>query len=63
MRLNLGDREIFEATPFVAFRVAFSTVNDALGAAPEHQLAATRARAGREAVAFGRPASATPSRR
>lgn len=31
--VGLGDREIFEATAFVAFRLAFPTVNDALGAA------------------------------
>ena len=39
--LGLGDREIFEATAFVAFRLAFSTINDALGAAPDKQLADT----------------------
>jgi alkylhydroperoxidase family enzyme len=33
--LGLGDREIFEATVLVAFRLAFSTINDALGAAPD----------------------------
>ena len=31
--VGLDDREIFEATAFVAFRLAFSTVNDALGGA------------------------------
>jgi alkylhydroperoxidase/carboxymuconolactone decarboxylase family protein YurZ len=34
------DEEIFDATVFVAFRLAFSTVNDALGARPDLQLAA-----------------------
>jgi hypothetical protein len=32
-------REIFEATSFIAFRIAFSTLNDALGARPDWQLA------------------------
>jgi uncharacterized peroxidase-related enzyme len=32
--VGLGDQEIFEATAFVAFRLAFSAINDALGAAP-----------------------------
>ena len=36
---GLSDREIFEATAFVTFRLALSTVNDALGAAPDKQLA------------------------
>jgi alkylhydroperoxidase family enzyme len=36
---GFADREIFEATAFIAFRHAFSTINDALGAAPDHQLA------------------------
>ena len=36
----LNDREIFETTAFIAFRLAFSTVNDALGALPDPQLAA-----------------------
>jgi uncharacterized peroxidase-related enzyme len=33
--VGLGDREIFEATAVIAFRLAFSTVNDALGASPD----------------------------
>ena len=31
---GLSEREIFEATVCVAFRLAFATVNDALGGAP-----------------------------
>jgi uncharacterized peroxidase-related enzyme len=55
---GLDDREIFEATAFVAFRLAFSTVNDALGAAPDAQLAAEAPEPVRRAVSFGRsPAS------
>jgi alkylhydroperoxidase family enzyme len=51
---GLGEREIFEATALVAFRVAFSTVNDALGARPDRQLAEAAPAAVREAVSFGR---------
>jgi hypothetical protein len=55
--LGLGDREIFEATVLVAFRLAFSTINDALGAAPDKQLADTAPAPVRAAVDYGRPPS------
>ena len=42
--------EIFEATAFVAFRLAFSTVNDALGAQPDWQLVAAAPQRVRAAV-------------
>lgn len=51
---GLGDREIFEATAWVAFRLAFSTVNDALGALPDPQLAEQAPPGVRAAVTFGR---------
>ncbi len=51
---GLGEREIFEATAFVAFRQAFSTINDALGAAPDSQLQAQAPQPVRDAVTFGR---------
>jgi hypothetical protein len=57
--LGLGDREIFEATAFVAFRLAFSTINDALGAAPDKQLADIAPP--RAALDYGRPPSPAPS--
>jgi uncharacterized peroxidase-related enzyme len=60
--LGLGDREIFEATAFIAFRLAFSTVNDALGAAPDRQLADAAPDAIRAAVSYGRAAAPEPSR-
>jgi uncharacterized peroxidase-related enzyme len=60
--VGLGEREIFEATVFVAFRLAFSTVNGALGAAPDKQLADAVPPAVRAAVDFGRAPSAQPSR-
>jgi uncharacterized peroxidase-related enzyme len=58
---GLGDREIFEATTFIAFRLAFSTVNDALGAAPDRQLAEAAPEPVRTAVAWGRPPGSSES--
>jgi uncharacterized peroxidase-related enzyme len=55
------DREIFEATLLLSLRLAFSTVNDALGAQPDRQLADAAPTPVRDAVTFGRPASETPS--
>lgn len=52
---GLGEREIFEATAFVAFRLAFSTLNDALGVQPDWQLADAAPAEVRSAVVFGRP--------
>lgn len=51
---GLSDREIFEATTWIAFRMAFSTVNDALGARPDQQLIENAPRLVREAVTYGR---------
>jgi len=55
---GFGDREIFEATVFVAFRLAFSTVNDALGAQPDPQLVAAAPPEVQAAVTYGRKPSA-----
>lgn len=52
---GLSDREIFEATVHVAFRLAFSAVNDALGARPDHQLVAAAPAEVVAAVTYGRP--------
>jgi uncharacterized peroxidase-related enzyme len=54
------DREIFEATTFIAFRLAFSTVNDALGVHPDLQLAESVDAKVRAAVTFGREARSGP---
>jgi uncharacterized peroxidase-related enzyme len=54
---GLSDREIFEATVHVAFRLAFSTVNDALGMLPDHQLVAAAPPQVRAEVTYGRPAA------
>jgi uncharacterized peroxidase-related enzyme len=58
---GFDDREIFEATLLLSLRLAFSTVNDALGAQPDRQLADAAPTPVRDAVTFGRPASETPS--
>ena len=57
---GLDDRAIFEATAFVAFRLAFSTVNDALGANPDWQLVDTAPNEVRSAVTYGRSPQAAP---
>ena len=51
---DLDDRTIFEATAFAAFRLAFSTVNDALGANPDPELVDTAPVEVRSAVTYGR---------
>jgi SAM-dependent methyltransferase/alkylhydroperoxidase family enzyme len=50
------DTQIFAITVYVAGRLAFSTVNDALGASPDGDLVAGVAPEIRDAVTFGRPA-------
>ena len=59
--VGLSDRAIFEATAHIAFRLAFSTVNDALGAAPDAQAAEAAPPEVRRAVTFGRPPHPEPS--
>jgi SAM-dependent methyltransferase/alkylhydroperoxidase family enzyme len=53
--VGLDDDQIMAATVFVALRVAFSTVNDALGATPDALLVAGLPAAVRDAVSWGRP--------
>ena len=52
---GLDDGQVFAITAFVALRLAFSTVNDALGAQPDAQLAQSLPLEVRRAVTFGRP--------
>jgi hypothetical protein len=59
--VGLGDREVLEATAVVAFRLAFSTINDALGAAPDKQLAVAAPDPIRAAVSYGRAPSSAES--
>jgi uncharacterized peroxidase-related enzyme len=58
---GLEDAQIFAITAFVALRLAFSTVNDALGAQPDAQLAESLPAEVRRAVTFGRPPAAGDS--
>jgi alkylhydroperoxidase family enzyme len=48
------DVQIFAITAFIAFRLAFSTVNDALGAQPDGEIAMDAPLQVRDAVTFGR---------
>jgi uncharacterized peroxidase-related enzyme len=54
---GLDDGQIFAITVFVALRLAFSSVNDALGAQPDAQLIESLPPEVRQAVTFGRPAA------
>ncbi len=51
------DAQIFAITVFVALRLAFAMVNDALGARPDAELLATVPASVRNAVTYGRPAA------
>lgn len=51
---GLSEQETFDATAFIAFRIAFSTVNDALGVSPDWQVAEAAPPEVRQAVTFGR---------
>ncbi|HET8990246.1 MAG TPA: hypothetical protein VFN59_03995 [Acidimicrobiales bacterium] len=52
---GLSDEQIFSITAFVALRLAFSTINDALGACPDTQLVGSLPTAVTESVTYGRP--------
>lgn len=52
---GLSEREVFEATVFIALRLAFSTVNDALGIQPDRELLDKAPKEVAAAVTFGRP--------
>lgn len=54
--LGFDDQQIFAITTFVALRLAFSTVNDALGACPDLALLAKVPEQVRDVVTWGRPA-------
>jgi alkylhydroperoxidase family enzyme len=56
---GLSEQEIFDATVFVAFRLAFCTVNDALGTLPDRQLAQDAPPAVLASVNFGREVEKT----
>jgi uncharacterized peroxidase-related enzyme len=50
------DAQIVAITAYVALRIAFATVNDALGAQPDHELREASPAPVRDAVTYGRPA-------
>ncbi len=52
--VGFDDSQIFAITAFVAFRLAFSTINDALGTVPDRELRAAAPEPVRSAVTFGR---------
>lgn len=54
-KAGFSDAQIFMITVFVALRLAFSTVNDALGLRPDAALRSTVPAILRDAVTFGRP--------
>jgi SAM-dependent methyltransferase/alkylhydroperoxidase family enzyme len=53
-RAGFSDTQVFAITAFVAGRIAFSTINDALGAVPDLQLAESVPPEVRNAVHYGR---------
>ena len=58
---GLDDGQIFAITAFVALRLAFSAINDSLGAQPDAQLAQSLPPEVREAVTYGRPVAEAPA--
>ena len=54
-RSGFDDRQIFAITAYVAIRIAFSTVNDALGALPDAVFRTSAPEQVRKVVTFGRP--------
>lgn len=55
--VGFDDKQIFAITVFIALRLAFSTVNDALGVGPDATLCANAPEAVVNAVRYGRPAT------
>ena len=52
---GFDEAQIFAITTFIALRLAFSTINDALGTGPDPQLGASMPAPVLSAVTFGRP--------
>jgi alkylhydroperoxidase family enzyme len=52
---GFSDAQIFAVTTFIALRLAFSTVNDALGVGPDVALRSSAPAAINDAIAYGRP--------
>jgi uncharacterized peroxidase-related enzyme len=58
--VGFDDAQIFAITCFISLRVAFSTVNDALGARPDHELHESAPAPVRDAIDFGRRVAPAP---
>ncbi|CAN5743560.1 hypothetical protein BH18ACT6_BH18ACT6_12430 [soil metagenome] len=52
---GFSDRQIFAMTVYISLRIAFSTVNDALGALPDSEYRANAPSEVLDAVTWGRP--------
>ncbi len=57
---GLVDSQIFAITAFVALRLAFSTINDSLGASPDAQLVESLPPVVTQSVTYGRPVQSSP---
>jgi len=57
--VGFSDRQIFAITAYISLRIAFSTVNDALGAQPDPELIDRSSVPIREVVTYGRPPGPT----
>lgn len=58
---GLSDQQIMAVTAFVALRIAFSTVNDAIGTPPDRETAEAAPPQVVSAIRFGRPTDQSPS--
>ena len=56
--VGFDDAQIFAITTYAALRIAFSVINDTLGARPDHQLRSSTPEQLRSAVTFGRQVAA-----
>jgi alkylhydroperoxidase family enzyme len=59
--IGMSDQQIVAASAYVALRVAFSTVNDAIGAVPDRERAEAAPSEVVSAIGFGRPIDQSPS--
>jgi alkylhydroperoxidase family enzyme len=60
-KAGMSHEQIAAATAYVALRVAFSTFNDAIGAAPDQETAEAAPPEVVSAITFGRPTDPSPS--
>jgi alkylhydroperoxidase family enzyme len=58
---GFDEQQILAITVYVAMRIAFATVNDALGSRPDGQLRDTVPAPVLDAVRYGRPIATDPS--